>query len=334
MVTERERMGKILAFVVIFVLAAVHLADAQSGKMHTVGRLASGSPSDPVSVSHLNAFRQRLRDLGWTEGKNLAIEPRWARGDVDRFVPLAAELVRLRVDVIVANGSHAIRASKEATAVIPIVMAAAGDPLAQNFVSNYAKPEGNMTGLSLLTRELAGKRLELLREIVPDAKRIAVLGNAASPTKASQWNEVEAAAHAMGFQLHVPEVRGSKDLGNAFSSMRKVRARALLVLADPVVLERDQQRIVDLVLEHRLPAIYPWSSYPDIGGLMAYGTSLLDMHRRSAYYVDKILKGAKPAELPVEQPTKIELVINLKTANQIGRTIPQRVLARADRVIR
>ena len=259
MVTERKRMGKILAFVVIFVLAAVHLADAQSGKMHTVGRLAAGSPSDPVSVSHLNAFRQRLRDLGWTEGKNLAIEARWARDDVDRFVPLAAELVRLRIDVIVANGSPGIRASKEATAVIPVVMAAAGDALAQSFVSNLAKPEGNITGLSLLTRELAGKRLELLREVVPDAKRIAVLGNTASSTKAkgSQWNEVEAAAQAMGLQLHVPEVRGSKDLGNAFSSMRKARARALLVIADPVVLERDQQRIVDLVLEHRLPAIYP-----------------------------------------------------------------------------
>ena len=214
-------------------------------------------------------------------------------------------------------------------------MAAAGDPLAQSFVSNLAKPEGNITGLSLVTRELAGKRLELLREIVPDAKRIAVIGNTASSTfKASQWNEVEAAAQAMGLQLHVPEVRGSKDLGNAFSSMRKARARALLVLADPVVLERDQQRIVDLVLEHRLPAIYPWSSYPDIGGLMAYGTSLLDMHRRSAYYVDKILKGAKPAELPVEQPTKIELVINLKTAKQIGVTIPPNVLARADKVIK
>ncbi len=327
-------MGKILAFVVIFVLAAVHLADAQSGKLNTVGRLAAGSPSDPVSVSHLNAFRQGLRDLGWNEGKNLAIEARWARGDVDRFVPLAAELVRLRVDVIVANGSPAIRASKEATAVIPVVMAAAGDPLTQSFVSNLAKPEGNVTGLSLQTRELAGKRLELLREIVPDAKRIAVLGNTASPTKASQWNEVEAAAQAMGLQLHVPEVRGPKDLGNAFSSMRKARARALLVLADPVALERDQQRIVDLVLEHRLPAIYPWSSYPDIGGLMAYGTSLLDMHRRSAYYVDKILKGAKPAELPIEQPTKIELVINLKAAKQIGLTIPPNVLARADRVIR
>jgi putative ABC transport system substrate-binding protein len=206
--------------------------------------------------------------------------------------------------------------------------------LAQSFVSNLANPEGNVTGLSLQTRELSGKRLELLREIVPNAKRIAVLGNTASPTKASQWNEVEAAAQAMGLQLHVPEVRGSKDLGNALSSMRKARARALLVLADPVVLERDQQRIVDLVLEHRLPAIYPWSSYPEIGGLMAYGTSLLDMHRRSAYYVDKILKGAKPAELPVEQPTKIELVINLKTAKQIGVTIPPNVLARADRVIK
>ena len=334
-VTERERMGKSVAFVVVvFVLAAVHLAEAQPAKMRTVGRLASGSPSDPISVSHFDAFRQGLRDLGWTEGKNLTIEARWASGDADRFVPLAAELVRLRVDVIVANGSPAIRASKEATAAIPVVMAAAGDPLAQSFVSNLAKPEGNITGLSLLTRELAGKRLELLREIAPEAKRIAVLGNTATPTRASQWNEVEAAAQSMRLQIHAPEVRGPKDLGNAFSSMRKAGARALLVLADPVVLERDQQRIVDLVLKHRLPAIYPWRSYTEIGGLMAYGTNLLDMHRRSAYYVDKILKGTKPADIPVEQPTKFEFVINLKTAKQIGLTIPPNVLVRADKVIR
>jgi putative ABC transport system substrate-binding protein len=244
-----------------------------------------------------------LRDLGWTEGKNFTIEARWAGGDADRLVPLAAELVRLRVDVIVANGAPAIRASKEATAAIPVVMAAAGDPLGQAFVSNLAKPEGNITGLSLLTRELGGKRLELLREIASEAKRIAVLGNTVSPTRASQWNEVEG-------------------------------ARALLVLADPVVLERDQPRIVELVLKQRLPAIYPWRSYAEVGGLMAYGTSLLDMHRRSAYYVDKILKGTKPADLPVEQPTKFEFVINLKAAKQIGLTIPPNVLARADKVIR
>jgi ABC-type uncharacterized transport system substrate-binding protein len=315
-------------------LTTAFLAEAQQAKMRTVGRLSSGSPSDPNSAAYFDAFRQGLRDLGWTEGKNFTMEARWAGRDADRFVPLAAELVRLRVDVIVVSGSPAIWASKEATAAIPVVMAAAGDPLAQGFVSNLAKPEGNITGLSLLTRELAGKRLELLREIAPEAKRIAVLGNTASPIMASQRNEVEAAAQSMGLQLHAPEVRGPKDLGNAFSSMRKAGARALLVLADPVLLEREQPRIVELVLKQRLPAIYPWTSYTEAGGLMAYGTSLLDMHRRSAYYVDKILKGTKPSDLPVEQPTKFELVINLKAAKQIGLTIPPNVLARADKVIR
>jgi putative ABC transport system substrate-binding protein len=306
----------------------------QPTKMRTVGRLSSGSPSEPISAANFDAFRQGLRRLGWDEGKNLSIEARWASREADRFVPLAAELVRLRVDVIVANGAPAILASKEATAAIPIVMAAAGDPLAQRFVSNLAKPEGNITGLSLVTRELAGKRLELLREIAPEIKRIGVLANTASPTRGSQWQEVEAAAQSMGLQLHAPDLRGPNDLDNAFSSMRKAGARALLVLADPVVLERDQPRIVELALKHRFPAIYPWTSYTEVGGLIAYGTSLLDMHRRSAYYVDKILKGAKPADLPVEQPTKFELVINLKTAKQMGLTISPNVLARADKVIK
>jgi putative ABC transport system substrate-binding protein len=318
----------------VFVSALCSSAHAQQAKIRTVGRLSSGSLSDPVSAANFDAFRQGLGDLGWAEGKNLTIEARWASGDADRFVPLVAELVRLRVDVIVANGAPAILASKEATATIPVVMAAAGDPLAQRFVSNLAKPEGNITGLSLLTRELAGKRLELLTEIAPGAKRIAVLENTASPTRAAQWQEAETAAQSMGLQLHAPEVRGPKDLGNAFSSMRKAWAHALLVLADPIVLERDQQRIVDLALKHRLPAIYPWRSYTEVGGLMAYGTSLFDMHRRSAYYVDKILKGAKPADLPVEQPTKFEFVINLKAAQQLGLTIPQSVLYRADKVIK
>jgi putative ABC transport system substrate-binding protein len=328
--------GKISVWLLATVLLTTTAppVQAQLPKMRTVGRLGSGSPSDPVSAATFDAFRQGLRDLGWTEGKNLVLEARWASGDAERFVPLAAELVRMRVEVIVAAGAAAIRASKQATAGVPVVMAASGDPLGQGFVSNLAKPEANITGLSLMTRELAGKRLELLSEIAPGAKRMAVLVNSTSPSKGSQWKEAEAAAQSMGLQLHAAEVRGPKDLGSAFSSMHKARARALLVLADAVVLERNQRTIVDLALKYRLPAIYPWSSYIEIGGLMSYGTSLLNMHRRSAYYVDKILKGAKPAELPVEQPTKFEFVINLKTAKQIGLTIPPNVLARADKVIR
>jgi len=331
----RSKRKKIFCIALCAMLCALCVsAEAQQPKMRIVGRLGSGSPSDPISAATFDAFRQGLGDLGWTEGKNLTIEARWASGEAGRFVPLATELVRMRVEVIVAAGVAAIRASKQATAGVPVVMAASGDPLGQGFVTNLAKPEANITGLSLMTRELAGKRLELLSEIAPEAKHMAVLVNSASPSKGSQLKEAEAAARFMNLQLHAPEVRGPKDLASAFSSMRKAGTRALLVLADAVVLERNQQTIVDLALKHRLPAIYPWTSYTEIGGLMSYGTSILDMHRRSAYYVDRILRGAKPADLPVEQPTKFEFIINLKAAKQIGLTIPPNVLARADKVIR
>jgi putative ABC transport system substrate-binding protein len=301
----------------------------QATKVHRIGLLRSGSPT---SDSHLlEAFRQGLRALGYVEGQNLVIEARYAEGSEERYHDLAAELVRLQVDVIVAGGGSAIRAAQHATHTIPIVMAGTGDAVASGFVASLAHPGGNITGLSDLGAELPGKRLEFLKELVPQRARIAVLGNPASP----QMHTLTVAARALGIQLHVVELRRADELATAFAAMSQEHTDALLVIDDGQLLNRQRARVVaDLAAQHRLPAMYSWREYVDAGLLMSYGPSQRDMQRRVATYVDKILKGAKPADLPVEQPTKFELIINLKTAQALDLTIPPSILLQADEVIR
>jgi putative ABC transport system substrate-binding protein len=299
--------------------------------MPRIGFLITTSPS--ALADRIEGFRQGLRELGYVEGKNIVIEWRHAEAKLDRLPALAAELVRLKVDAIVTAGPSSTRAAKKATSTIPIVMAFDNDPVGNGFVASLARPGGNITGLATLAPEISGKRLELLKEIVPKLSRVAVLGTSTTPGTAQNLKETELAAGALKVKLQYLDVLDPKDIETAFRAASKGRADAVLVLTSPVfVLQRTQ--IVDLAVKGRLPAIYDQSEYVEAGGLMSYGVSFTDLARRAATYVDKILKGAKPADLPVEQPKKFELVINLKTAKQIGVTIPQSVLYRADKVIK
>jgi len=301
-------------------------------KVYRIGWLRPDSP--PLSpYPPQEAFRQRLRDLGYVEGQNLVMESRYAEGSEERLPALAAELVQLQVDVIVAPGTEAILAAQHATRTIPIVMTGANDPVGQGLVASLAHPGGNTTGLSNLGVELPGKRLELLKEAVPQSTRIAVLGNPADPAYAPAMHTATVAAQALGLHLHVVELHRAEELDTAFAAMPRAGVDALLVLGEPQLTDRLRGRIVDLAVQSRLPAMYDWRMYVDAGGLMSYGASLLDKYQRAAEYVDKILKGAKPADLPVEQPTKFELVINLKTAKALGITMPPSLLLLADEVI-
>jgi putative ABC transport system substrate-binding protein len=301
----------------------------QGAKVARVGFLSGGRHDG----GRFEPFRQGLRDLGYIEGKNIVIEQRYSEGRQDRLPALAAELVRLRVDVIVASGSGDTRAAKEATSSIPIVMMQANDPVGSGFVASLARPGGGITGLSSFSPELSGKRLELLKEIVPRLSRLAVFGTSTSPGNAQALKEMEVAAGALGVKLQYVDVLGSKDVEPAFRTASKGQADAVLMhVSGGVGIER--RELAARSIKSRLPAIYERREYVEDGGLMSYGVHLPDLDRRAAMYVDKILKGAKPAELPVEQPTKFELVINLKAANQIGLTIPPQVLARADKVIK
>jgi putative ABC transport system substrate-binding protein len=311
------------------------VAAQQPPRIYKVGRLNAGSPADPLSKASYNAFVEGLRDLGWAEGKNLVVENRWVKDKLENARALASELAQLKVHVIVAVGSPLVHAAKQATSTIPIVMSGSGaDPVAAGFVASLQRPGGNITGLSMLSTELSGKRLELLKEIVSSPGKVGVLRNPDFPAVAVQSKETEAAAKSLGIELQVWDARNSQQIASAFSSMRKARISGLIVFSDPVLLERNRTAIIDLALKHRIPTVFPWRNYVEEGGLMSYSANLLDMHRRAATYVDKILKGAKPGDLPVQQPTKFEFVINLKTAKQIGLTIPPNVLARADRVIK
>ena len=298
----------------------------QAKKIPRIGLLANSRQES------YHAFRQGLRELGYIEGKNIFIEARYADAKPERLANLAADLARLKVDIIMARGGQSVRAAKNATNIIPIVMIAVSDPVALGFVASLPRPEGNVTGLSTQAPELGGKRLELLKEIVPKLSRVAVLGDHKSPGYDAQKKEIEIAAPALGLKLQIVEP-GPDDLEKVFSAMTKEHAGALVVLQGPLT-GSYRKRIVDLAAKSRLLATYYASEFVEIGGLMSYGTSIADLYRRAAVYVDKILKGTKPADLPIEQPTKFELVINLKTAKQIGLTIPPSVLARADRVIR
>jgi putative ABC transport system substrate-binding protein len=284
-------------------------------------------------ADRIEAFRKGLHELGYIEGKNIVIEWRFAEGKLDRLPALAAELVLLKVDVIVTSASTQTPIAKAATSTIPIVMAQDSDPVGSGFVASLARPGGNITGLSTLTPVLSGKRLELLKEIVPRLARVGVLGASNTPGNTQSRKEIELAAATFGVQLQYLDVLNPKDIEIAFRTATKGRAEAVLVLGGPVLFSQRKQ-LVDFAIKSRLPAMYARPEFVEDGGLMTYGPSLYDLHRRAATYVDKILKGAKPAELPVEQPTKFELVINLKAAKQIGVTIPQWVLVKADKVIR
>ena len=303
----------------------------QPKKVPRIGYLSASSCSE--SVATREAFRQGLREFGYVEGQNIVIECRSVEGKFDRVPDLVADLVRLKVDIIVTSSSASARAAKKVTTTIPIVMAYSGDPFRDGLVASLARPGGNVTGLTNLSGELSGKLLELLKEILPTLARVAVLPN---PTGSrGDLKEMQAAAPSLKLQLQILDVRTADDFARAFEEATKARAGALAVMQDPTGLYiANRRQIVELAVKNRLPAIYPRIDYANAGGLMSYAANENEMFRRAATYVDKILKGRKPAELPVEQPTKFELVINLKAAKQIGLTIPPNVLARAERVIR
>ena len=326
------RKKVILLLTFAFILASAQLAEAQQAKkVPRIGYLSTGSRSSVSASSSVKAFLQGLHELGYIEGKNIAIEYRYAEGQSNRYPELAAELVRLKVDVIFTTTDPAVRAAKKASKTIPIVFAGVSDAVAAGLVDSLARPGGNATGLSLLSPELGGKRLELFKEAFPKATRVAFLRNLSGPD--TPFREAEAVARTLGLQLQSLGVKGPEDFKKAFEAAKSGGAQGLTVLPGSFsYLHRAV--IADLAAKNRLPAMYPDARYVEAGGLMSYGPDTDDLWRRAATYVDKILKGAKPADLPVEQPTKFELVINLKAAKQIGVTIPPNVLARADKVIK
>ncbi len=306
--------------------------EAQPGrKIPKIGYLAGDSAG--ANTQNTDAFINGLRDLGYIEGRNLVIERRWAEGKFERLPELAAELVRLPVDVIVAVGDPVIFAAKQATSTIPIVMVAVGDPVGRGFVASLARPGGNLTGISNLAVALTGKWLEMLQDTVPKLSQVAVLRNSANPTHPLFVAEAERVAPSLGLKLQNVEVVGANDLDGAFAAMVRDRSGALLVLPDPVLSGLLGGRIAMLATKNRLPALFAFKAQAEAGGLLSYGPSLLVNFRRAATYVDKILKGARAGDLPVEQPTQFELVVNLKTAKTLGLTIPQSLLQRADQVI-
>jgi putative ABC transport system substrate-binding protein len=327
-------MKKKITVLALYAMLSALCSSAQAQRPTKIPRIGFLSASSPEALSsRIEAFREGLRELGYVEGKNIVIEWRSAEGKLDRLPALAAELVRLKVDIIVTAGPSLTHAAKEATSTIPIVMTFDPDPVGSGFVASLARPGGNITGLSTLSPEISGKQLELLKETVTKLSRVAVLGNSTSPGNAQALREMELAAGVFKAKLQYLDVLDPKDIETAFRAASKGRADAILVLPSPVLTSQRTQ-IVDLAVKSRLPAIYWRSDFVEAGGLMSYGTSQNDLDRRAATYVDKILKGTKPADLPVEQPTKFELVVNLKTAKQIGLTVPQKVLARADKVIK
>jgi putative tryptophan/tyrosine transport system substrate-binding protein len=325
--------AKILVYALpALILSTIHLAEAQQpNKIPRIGYLSgAGDPSNPGP--NVEAFRRGLQELGYIEGKNILVEYRYIEGKRDRVPSLVAELVQLKVDVLVSPNLPAIRAAKQATKTIPIVMVINWDPVAEGLIDSLARPGGNITGLSRLTRDLSGKRLELLKEVVPGISRVGVLDDADATLKA--FKDYQAAGRALKIQLQSLEIRGpNPDLEGAFQAAVKSRIRALIATQITVLIPYTE-KIADLAIKNRLPLMFETGSNVEAGGLMSYAASDADLFRRAAIYVDKILKGAKAVELPVEQPTKFEFVINLKAAKQIGLTIPPNVLARADKVIK
>jgi len=323
-------MPSILVAVVLLALGVIAEAQ-QPKKVSRIGFLGGASAS--FYAARTNAFRQGLKELGYTEGKNIDIEYRYAEGKFDRLPDLAAELVGLKVDVIVAAPTPSVLAAKKASATTPIVFASVVDPVASGLVAGLARPGGNITGLTVLGPELSGKRLELLKEVLPNVTRVAALWNSANPAQELVWKEMQAAAQELRLQLQSLEVRSANDFDIAFKAALRERAQALIPSGEPLI-NTQLKRIVEFAAKNRLPAMYAGPEAVDAGGLMSYAPNYTDHYRRAAVYVDKILKGAKPADLPVEQPTKFEFIINLKAAKQIGLTIPASVLLRADKVIK
>jgi len=305
-------------------------AQPVAGRVARVGYL---TPSSVAARGGIVELRRHLRDLGYVEGRDIRFEIRGANEDFERLPDLAADLVRSGVDLIVAVSPPAIRAAENATSTIPIVMVSGTDPVVGLFVASLARPGGNVTGVTTYLPELAGKRLEVLRECVPGLRRVAVLANLRNPSSAAEARETEAAARTMALEIQVTDARLPEQYPDAFASMTRSGARAVFVTADPV-LSSNRERIMQLAASHRLPAMYEWPEIVDAGGLLSYGPTLAEINTRVAAYVDKILKGAKPADLPVERPTRFELAVNLKTAAALGITIPPAVVARAGRVIR
>ena len=325
----RLRTIGLIRILVLGLLVVVPLpTDAQqAAKVKKIGVIAT----EPGPLT--KPFKQTLRELGWREGQNLAIEWRFTEGEAERFPAMAAELVRLQVDVIFAASAPAIRAVKQATTTIPIVFSTLADAVAMGFVTNLARPGGNLTGVTGFAPELGGKWLELLQQVVPGVTRVAVLTNPGNPNTPSVMREIEHAAQTLAVQLHTVEIRDPRALEPAFATMNSEHIGALIVSPDPLT-HRHRQRVVELAATHRLPAIYGVGRFMEVGGLMFYGTTLRDNWLRAAVYVDKILRGAKPGDLPIERPQKFDLVINLKTAKQLGLTIPPEILLQATKVIK
>ena len=304
-------------------------AQQPMAKLPTIGFLGAATPS--AWSQRVAAFVQRLRELGWTEGRTVVVEYRWAEGRSERFLEIAAEFAQLKVDVIIAAGTPAVLAAKQATSVVPIVFVGAGDPVGTGLVASLPRPGGNVTGLSAQTTDTVGKRLELLRELMPGIRRLAIMGNVDNPVSVLEMREIGAACAALGLEADALEIRRTADIVPAFEALKR-GAEALYVQADPLVIA-NQIRINTLALGMRLPTMHGLREYVEAGGLMSYGPNFPDLFRRAADFVDKILRGAKPSDIPVEQPTKFELVINLITAKALGLEIPPTLLARADEVI-
>jgi putative ABC transport system substrate-binding protein len=323
----------VLFHIIVAVLASSLVAEAQSAKVPRIGVLLYAAvPAPEQSNPFLDAFRGGLRDLGYVEGQNVILEHRWAGGSNQRAAELAAELVRLNVAVIMSTGTPATQMARAATTTIPIVMTAVGDPVGSGIVASLARPGGNVTGLSLLDTDLDGKRIELLKEAVPGLRRIAMLWSPNDPGMTLAFSRVEVASHTLRLALQSLAVRDPDQFPEALQAAGTGRAEALIVTAQPFTI-RHQTQILNVATKLRLPAMYTDRRFVDAGGLMAYGPSLVDVYRRAATYVDRILKGAKPADLPVEQPTKFEFVVNLRTAKALGLALPPALMARADQVI-
>ena len=301
----------------------------QAAKLPIIGFLGAATPS--TTTPWIAAFVQRLREFGWVEGRNIVIEYRWAEGRTKRYAEIAAEFVRIKVDVIVTHSTAPVVAAKQATAVIPIVFAAVSDPVGTGLVASLARPGGNVTGLANQLSDTVGKKLEVLREVVPDLRRLAIIANVGNPAAVLEMGEAQAAAHKLGLEVTTPEIRRAEDIAPAFDAP-KDRADALYICPDPLM-NTNRTRINILAVGARLPTVHGVREYVEAGGLMSYGPNLPDLWRRAAEFIDKILRGAKPADIPVEQPTKFDLVINLTTAKALGLQIPDRLLALADEVI-
>jgi putative ABC transport system substrate-binding protein len=323
--------AKILLWLPVFLLNGDFALFAQPTKTPRIGFLVATSPA--AIEARLQAFRQALVELEYVEGKNIILDYRWAEGKVDRLPELAGQLVAIKTDVLLSTGPQSTRAAQTATATIPIVMAFDNDPVGNGFVTSLAHPGGNITGLSTLAPNISGKQLELLKETLPKLSRVMVFETSTQPGNAEARKEIELAGKSLGLKLEFLDLQTSPAIDAAFAAATKSRADAVLVLNSPS-LNSQRRRTTELATKYRLPTIYWAAEFVEVGGLMTYGVSFTDLYRRAATYVDKILKGKKPAELPVEQPRKFEFIVNLKTAKQIGLTIPPNVLARADRVIK